>query len=157
MRVSHIQLACKHCNFQSLMFLSTFLVGGIFKTSIRITFWLSDIQSRRRKEFFTLPFWINLCFPVFHVFSWTLLLFFSNWRLSLTTHSNYVKHRKLRWHCRRFQLLSPISFLAMLLKLPFDRPKEFLTTSLVVLYFMLNLRVRFPRSMFGFISQLLKA
>ena len=67
MRVSHIQLACKHCNFQSLMFLSTFLVGGIFKTSIRnwcswITFWLSDFQSRRRKEFFTLPFWMNLCF-----------------------------------------------------------------------------------------------
>ena len=67
MRVSHIQLACKHCNFQSLMFLSTFLVGGIFKTSIRnwcswITFWLSDFQSKRRKEFFTLPFWMSLCF-----------------------------------------------------------------------------------------------
>ena len=75
MRVSHIQLARKHWNFQSLMLLSTFLVGGIFKTSIRnwcswITFWLSDFQSRRRKEFFTLPFWMNLLIATTQTCNW---------------------------------------------------------------------------------------
>ena len=48
----------------------------------------------------------------------------------------------------------------MPLNLPFNRPKAISTTSLVMLYFMLKLRsseVRFPRSIYGFISQLLRA